>query len=125
MNEFLIMLIDIKEAQMEKKFTALRIVSVIFKVLAWIVAVLTIIGFIVMLIGGTAMSSMMGRGYGGYGYGGMGALGAFGGVGLAFGILIYGAFIFVSLLAAAEMILVILAIEENTRALKPPQQADN
>ncbi len=106
---------------MEKKFTALRIVSVIFKVLAWIVAVLTIIGFIVMLIGGAAMSSMMGRGYGGYGYGGMGALGAFGGVGIAFGILIYGAFVFVSLLAAAEMILVILAIEENTRALKPPQ----
>lgn len=106
---------------MEKKFTALRIVSVIFKILAWIVAVLTIIGFVVMLVGGAAMSSMMGRGYGGYGYGGMGALGAFGGVGLAFGILIYGALVFVSLLAAAEMILVILAIEENTRALKPPQ----
>lgn len=107
---------------MEKKFTALRIVSVIFKVLAWIVAVFTIIGFVVMLVGGAAMSSMMGRGYGGYGgYGGLGTLGAFGGVGLAFGILIYGAFVFVSLLAAAEMILVILAIEENTRALKPPQ----
>jgi len=106
---------------MEKKFTALRIVSVIFKVLAWIVAVLTVIGFIVMLVGGAAMSSIMNRGYGGYGYGGMGALGAFGGVGIAFVILIYGALIFVSLLAAAEIILVILAIEENTRVLKPPQ----
>jgi hypothetical protein len=104
---------------MEKKFTALRIVSVIFKVLAWIVAVLTVIAFIVMLVGGAAMSSMMGRGYGGYG--GWGTLGAFGGIGMAFAILIYGAFSFVSLLAAAEMILVILAIEENTRALKPPQ----
>ncbi len=107
---------------MEKKFTALRIVSVIFKVLAWVVAVFTIIGFIAMLVGGAAMSSMMNRGYGGYGgYGGMGALGAFGGIGMAFFILIYGAFMFVSLLAAAEMILVILAIEENTRALKPTQ----
>ncbi len=106
---------------MGKKFTALRIVSVIFKVLAWIVAVFTIIGFIAMLVGGAAMSSMMGRGYGYGGYGGMGALGAFGGIGMAFFILIYGAFMFVSLLAAAEMILVILAIEENTRALKPTQ----
>ncbi|MGB9721210.1 MAG: hypothetical protein ACPL28_07025 [bacterium] len=107
---------------MEKKFTALRVVSVIFKVLAWIVAVLTVIGFIVMLVGGAAMSNMMSRGYGGYGgYGGLGALGAFGGVGMAFFILIYGALAFVSLLAAAEMILVILAIEENTRGLNPPQ----
>ncbi len=104
---------------MEKRFTALRVVSVIFKILAWIVAVLTVIGFIVMLVGGAAMSSMMSRGYGGYG--GMGALGVFGGIGMAFGILIYGAFMFVSLLAAADMILVVLAIEENTRALKPPQ----
>ncbi|MGQ9665269.1 MAG: hypothetical protein ACUVQ3_06310 [bacterium] len=104
---------------MEKKFKALRIVSVIFKILAWIVAVLTIIGFIGMLVSGVALSSMMGRGYGAYG--GMGALGAFGGVGMAFFILINGALIFVSLLAAADMILVILAIEENTRSLKPPQ----
>ncbi len=102
---------------MERKFTALRVISVIFKILAWIVAVFTVIGFIVMLIGGAALSGL-GRGYGGYG--GMGALGALGGVGMAFGILIYGAFVFVSLLAAADMILVILAIEENTRALKPP-----
>jgi hypothetical protein len=109
---------------MEKKFKALRIVSVIFKILAWIVAVFTVIGFIVMLVGGAAMSSMMSRGYGGYGsYGGLGSLGAFGGIGMAFFILIYGAFMFISLLAAAEMILVVLAIEENTRALKPPQAA--
>lgn len=109
---------------MEKKFKALRIVSVIFKILAWIVAIFTVIGFIVMLVGGAAMSSMMSRGYGGYGgYGGLGSLGAFGGIGMAFFILIYGAFMFISLLAAAEMILVVLAIEENTRVLKPPQAA--
>ncbi len=101
---------------MEKKFTALRIISVIFKVLAWVVAVFTVIGFISMLVGGAAMSSMMGRGYGGYG-----GLGALGGIGMAFFILIYGAFTFVSLLAAADLILVILAIEENTRALKTTQ----
>lgn len=106
---------------MEKKFTALRIASVIFKVLAWIVAALTVIGFVVMLIGGAAMSSMGNRygGYGGYGAPGLGMMGAFGGIAMAFFILIYGAFLFISLLAGADMILVILAIEENTRALKP------
>ncbi|MEO0135971.1 MAG: hypothetical protein ABIL86_00375 [candidate division WOR-3 bacterium] len=104
---------------MEKRFTALRVISVIFKILAWIVAVFTIIGFIAMLIGGAALGGMMSRGYGGYG--GLGGLGTLSGIGMAFVVLIYGAFLFVSLLAAADMILVILAIEENTRALKPPQ----
>ncbi|MEO0182950.1 MAG: hypothetical protein ABIL40_05685 [candidate division WOR-3 bacterium] len=104
---------------MEKRFTALRVISVIFKILAWIVAVFTIIGFIAMLIGGAALGGMMSRGYGGYG--GLGGLGTLSGIGMAFVVLIYGAFLFVSLLAAADMILVILAIEENTRALNPPQ----
>ncbi|MEO0107269.1 MAG: hypothetical protein ABIL46_08070 [candidate division WOR-3 bacterium] len=105
---------------MEKKFTALRVISVVFKVLAWIIAVFTVIGFIAMLVGGAALSQL-GRDYGGYGgYGGFGSLGVLSGIGMAFAILIYGAFLFLSLLAAADMILVILAIEENTRALKPP-----
>jgi len=103
---------------MEKKYTALRVTSVVFKVLAWIVAVFTIIGFIGMLVGGAALTSFGGR------YGG--PYSAFGGmysVFMAFGVLIYGVLGFISLLAAADMILVILAIEENTRALKqtPPQ----
>lgn len=101
---------------MENKFKALRIVSVIFKVLAWIVAAFTVIGFIAMLVAGTALSGMS-RGYGAYG-GGIGAMGALGGIGMAFFILIYGAFMFVSLLAASDMILVFLAIEENTRGMK-------
>ena len=46
---------------MEKKFKALRTISVIFKILAWIVAVLTIIGFLVMLVGGAALSQISGR----------------------------------------------------------------
>ncbi|GAI87548.1 unnamed protein product, partial [marine sediment metagenome] len=43
----------------------------------------------------------------------------YGGIAMAFYILFLGAIWFISLLAGAEMILVILAIEENTRALKP------
>ena len=100
---------------MEKKFTALRIISVIFKVLAWIVAVLTVIIFIVSLIAGAALPRF--GGYGGYGK--FGTLGAFGGIGMAFAVLIIGALYFISFLTAANMILVILSIEENTRASKP------
>jgi hypothetical protein len=98
---------------MEKKFTALRTISVIFKIIAWIVAALTIIGFLVMLVGGAALSQFGSR------YGAPGMLGPLGGIAMAFYILIIGAIWFISLLAGAELILVILAIEENTRTLKP------
>jgi hypothetical protein len=97
---------------METKFRTLRTVSVIFKIIAWVVAALTVIGFIAMLVGGAALAQFGGR------YGGMGALGPFGAVGIAFYILIIGAIWFVSLLAGADLIMVILAIEENTRASK-------
>ena len=100
---------------MEKKFRTLRIVSVIFKIIAWVVAALTVIGFIAILVGGAALSQFSGR------YGGMGALGPFGAVGIAFYVLILGAIWFITLLAGAEMILVVLAIEENTRSLKANQ----
>jgi hypothetical protein len=94
---------------MQPKFKALRTISVIFKILAWVVAVFTIIGFFVMLVGGAALSQLGGR------YGAPGLLGPLGGVAMAFYILIIGALWFISLLAAADLILVILTIEENTR----------
>jgi hypothetical protein len=101
---------------MERKFTALRTISLIFKIIAWIVAGLTVIGFFGLLIGGAALSQI-GHRYG-YGIGPM-AFGALGGVAMAFYILIFGAIWFISLLAGADLILVVLAIEENTRSLKP------
>ncbi len=97
---------------MEKKYRTLRTVSVILKIIAWVIAALTIIGFIAALVGGAAIAQFGGR------YGGMGALGPFGAVGIAFYVLIIGAIWFISLLAGADLILVILAIEENTRAAK-------
>jgi hypothetical protein len=100
---------------MESKFKTLRIVSVIFKIIAWVVAALTVIGFIAILVGGAALSQLSGR------YGGMGALGPFGAVGIAFYVLIIGAIWFITLLAGADLIMVLLAIEENTRALKANQ----
>jgi len=98
---------------MEPKFRTLRTVSVILKIIAWVIAALTIIGFIAMLVGGAALAQFGGR-YGG----GISALGPFGAVGIALYVLIIGAVWFISLLAGAELILVILAIEENTRAAK-------
>jgi hypothetical protein len=97
----------------EKKFRTLRTVSLILKVVAWVIAALTVIGFIALLVGGAALAQLGGR------YGGMGSFGPFGAVGIAFYILIIGIIWFLSILAGAELILVILAIEENTRGCKP------
>jgi uncharacterized membrane protein len=98
---------------MEKKFMALRTISVIFKIIAWIVAALTVVGFLVMLVGGAALSQYGSR------YGAPSMMGPIWGVFMAFYILIVGAISFISFLAGAELILVWLAIEENTRGLKP------
>jgi hypothetical protein len=98
---------------MEKKFKALRIISVLFKVIAWVIAVCTVIGFIGMLVGGAAFSHFGSR------YGAPSMVGPFWGVFMAFYILFIGAISFISFLAGAEMIMVVLAIEENTRAFKP------
>lgn len=101
---------------MEKKFTALRVVSVILKVLAWITAGLTVIGFLGFLVLGATMGSVMrNTPYGGYGQFGSGMFGVI----MAFSILFYGAFMFIGLLAWSDMIMVLLAIEENTRITKP------
>jgi hypothetical protein len=97
----------------ERKFKTLRMISIILKIIAWVIAALTIIGFIAILVGGAALAQFGGR------YGGVGALGPFGAVGVAFYVLIIGIIWWISMLAGAEMILLILAIEENTRVQKP------
>lgn len=100
---------------MEKKFTALRIIAVVLKVLAWIDAALTVIGFLVFLVAGAALPRFAGPYGSSYG-----AYGAMGGIAMAFTVLILGAFYFICFLAWSDMIYVFLSIEENTRALKPP-----
>lgn len=88
---------------MEKRFHALRTISIILKVLAWIVAIFTVIGFIFALAGVNLFPGPYSPG-----------------VGFIFGVavLIYGAIIFISIYALAEIILVLIAIEENTRRSK-------
>ena len=104
---------------MEKKFTALRIITVIIKVLAWIIAGLTVLGFLGSIIMGATMGTMLNR-FTPSPYGNYPGMGALGGVFMAFGILLYGGFMFVCLLAWADLIMVVLAVEENTRAMRPP-----
>jgi hypothetical protein len=91
---------------MGKKYTALRIIATIYKILAWLILVLGIIGFIVAIITGSLAGSKAFRA----GIGG-GFLGFLSGI----GILIYTIIAFIGLLAFSEAIYVVLDIEENTR----------
>jgi len=110
---------------MEKKFTALRIFAVVTKVLAWIVAGLTVLGFfgvIVLSATSGAIFNQMMKGMTPSSYGNFNSMGAFGiifGVVYAFFILIYGAFMFISLLAWSDLMTIALQVEENTRAMRP------
>ncbi len=98
---------------MQQKFRVLRIVAVIWKVLAWLVLVLSILGgcgtlAMGLLAGGGASarsSDMLGLG-----------LGALSGVVTALIAIFFGVLYFVFLYAFAELVDVMLALEENTRA---------
>lgn len=91
---------------MKKKYTALRVIATIYKVIAWITLVLGVIGFIISIVTGSLAGIKGIR----YGFGG-GFIGLLSGV----GILIYCIIAFLGLLALSEAIYVVLDIEENTR----------
>jgi hypothetical protein len=98
---------------MEKKYRILRIVATIWKVLAWIVLVLSVLGgcltFALGVMGGAAASrnDALGLGLGG---------GLIGGGITALIAIFFGVLYFVSLYAFAELVDVMIALEENTRA---------
>jgi len=81
------------------RFPALRTIAAVLKVLAWIVAAAAVVAFVFLLVGG--------KNYG-FTIGGASIL-------TAFLVLLGGALYTLILYAAAEGILVLLAIEENTR----------
>ncbi|RKX70439.1 hypothetical protein DRP53_04930 [candidate division WOR-3 bacterium] len=85
---------------MEKRFHTLRIISVILKVLAWIIGLFTVIGFVAALASFSIIP---------------GAYGLRAGLITAILILLFGALIFIAIYAGAEIIMVLLAIEENSR----------
>jgi len=92
---------------MEQRFTALRVIAVVFKVLAWITLILGLLGAMSLFalgvrpgpFGRAALPRMMNAGLIG-----------------AFSVAIMTVIYFLLLYAAGDSIYLFLAIEENTRA---------
>jgi uncharacterized sodium:solute symporter family permease YidK len=95
---------------MEKRFRALRIIGMVYKVFAFIVLALGILfGFIYLIFGLIGGASAMQRdaSFGAIG----GVVGVIGGL----AILIYAVIVFLILYGAGEAVFLALAVEENTR----------
>ena len=103
---------------MEKRYTALRIVATVYKVLgviALIITLLAVLGFCLTGLAGGGLLRELGRGPNATPLAGPG-LGAVGGL-LAGGLaLLYGGGLAVTLYGLGEAIYLLIALEENTRA---------
>lgn len=93
---------------MERRFTALRIIGTVLKILAWIVLLFGILGAVASLVLGFGLTRQEGL----FGLDLAGPLGA---IAMFIAVLIVGIFNFLGLYAAGEAIYAFLAIEENTR----------
>ncbi|GAP11905.1 hypothetical protein BECAL_03101 [Bellilinea caldifistulae] len=91
---------------MEKKFQALRVIATLFKVLA----VIIVIAAIIAAVAGVVSFAVSHRGLG------LSRLGLFSGINFLIGGLISGLFLY----GFGELIYLLLAIEENTRAYRLP-----
>ena len=93
---------------MDRRFTALRVIGTVFKILAWISLILGLITAVGMLIIGftlTGESGLLGFDLGG----------SLAGVAMFVVFVIVAVFGFLSLYAIGEAVYLFLAIEENTR----------
>lgn len=102
---------------MEKKFTVLRLIGTIWKILAWVALVLGLlssIGILLASVLGGGIMGQLGQQYGGAA-GPAWASGLLGGIVLFIGSLILTILYFLALYAVGELIYLLLAIEENTR----------
>jgi asparagine N-glycosylation enzyme membrane subunit Stt3 len=97
---------------MEQRYRALRTIASIYRVLGYIVLVLTILVFLAIcglsVVGSTATNSIARQ------YGGTGA-GIIGGIFVSISALIYGGIMAISLIGISEAIYLLIAVEENTR----------
>ncbi|MGD2040130.1 MAG: hypothetical protein PVH11_04845 [Anaerolineae bacterium] len=93
---------------MDRRFTALRIIGTVFKVLAWVVLLVGLLLGIMALIAGFALSGQLGLI-------GLDIGGPLAGLILFAVMLITAVFGFLLLYAIGEMAYLMLAIEENTR----------
>ena len=85
---------------MNERFRILRALAIVLKIIAWVVLASGVIAFFVLL----AMGSLIGRGM-------------ISGVAGAFLALVYGIIVFISLYALAEIIHVLLSIEDSARTV--------
>jgi hypothetical protein len=95
---------------MDRRFTALRIIGTIFKILAWISLIFGLLGAAGALIAGLSLSgqdSLLGLDLGG----------PLAGVAMFFVALIVAIFNFLALYAVGEAIYLFLSVEENTRRM--------
>lgn len=93
---------------MEKRFTALRVIGTVFKVLAWISLLVGILGAVLGLVAGFSLGgedSLLG----------LDLAGPLGGIAVFIAALIAAILNFLALYAAGEAVYLGLAIEENTR----------
>jgi hypothetical protein len=103
---------------MEQRYHALRTIGSIFRVVGYIILVLTILAALaicgISVIGGSVFeSTSQGLGVSSTGAGFLSGL--FGGLLLGIGVILYGGLIALSFLAFGEGIFLLLGIEENTR----------
>ncbi|HKV39768.1 MAG TPA: hypothetical protein VJX67_11195 [Blastocatellia bacterium] len=96
--------------EVEKKYKALRIIATIYKVLAFVVLAICVIGGLVMLAAGIGSGASRD-----YNFGSVGPAAMLSGFVGALVVIIYGVVLFVMLYGAGEFIYVFLDIEENTR----------
>jgi ABC-type long-subunit fatty acid transport system fused permease/ATPase subunit len=102
---------------MDRKFTALRIIGTIFKVLAWISLILGLLGAVGSLIAGFTLSSqpaLLGLDLGG----------PLAGIAIFIVTLLFAIINFLMLYAAGEFIYLFLSVEENTRRMAYFMQQD-
>jgi uncharacterized membrane protein len=99
---------------MKKRFKMLRLVAFIWKIVAWVILVLSVLGGCGSLVALLLAGDQFSRQASALGLGMLG--GAVGGVVIAMIAILFGLFYFISLFAIAETIDVVLSLEENTRA---------
>lgn len=93
---------------MDRRFTALRVIGTVFKILAWITLIFGLLGAISMLVFGFTLSSQQGPL-------GLTLGGPLAGIALFLVTLILTVVSFLTLYAIGESVYLFLTIEENTR----------
>ena len=100
---------------MQRKYSILRIVATIFKVLAWIALVFGVLGACGSIVLGAAPGLLGGGNQGGSFNPGLGALGIVGGIVGGLAGLFGSVLVFLVLYTYGDMISLLIDLEENTR----------